>query len=68
MTNVVDTVTRLVTTNDELIGSIEGIECIMIEAIITIILETFIEHGYQYTAPFPSLKCWRYTAASALCI
>lgn len=32
MTHAVDTATRLVTTNDELIGSIEGIECIMIEA------------------------------------
>ncbi|KAJ5128596.1 acyl-CoA N-acyltransferase [Penicillium atrosanguineum] len=32
MTHAVDTATRLVTTNDELIGSVEGIECIMIEA------------------------------------
>ena len=31
MTHTVDTATRLVTTNDELIGSVELIECIMIE-------------------------------------
>ena len=32
MPRVVDTAVRLVTTNDDLIGSVEGIECIMIEA------------------------------------
>ncbi|KAI5460190.1 hypothetical protein BGZ63DRAFT_389673 [Mariannaea sp. PMI_226] len=32
MTRVVDTATKLVTTNDDLIGSIEGIECIIMEA------------------------------------
>ncbi|KAJ5587758.1 uncharacterized protein N7459_003523 [Penicillium hispanicum] len=32
MTRVVEKAVRLVTTNDELTGSIEGIECIMIEA------------------------------------
>lgn len=33
MTHVVDTAIRLVTTNEDLIGSVEGIDCIMIEAI-----------------------------------
>ena len=32
MSLVVDTATRLVTTNEDIIGSVEGIECIMIEA------------------------------------
>jgi hypothetical protein len=32
MSRVVDTATRLVTTNEDLISSVEGIECIMIEA------------------------------------
>jgi hypothetical protein len=32
MAHVVDTATRLVTTNEELIGCVEGIECIMLES------------------------------------
>ena len=32
MSHVVDTAIRLVTTNEDLISSVEGIECIMIEA------------------------------------
>lgn len=33
MSHVVDTTIRLVTTNEDLIGSVEGIECIMMEAL-----------------------------------
>ncbi|KAJ5908180.1 hypothetical protein N7495_000862 [Penicillium taxi] len=33
MLNVVEKATRLVTTNEELVGSVEGIECILIEAL-----------------------------------
>ncbi len=55
MVHVVDTAIRLVSTNEDLIGSVKGIECIMLEAMYQNYVGNSHRRAWQY-AGRPQLR------------